>query len=68
MERTNPLALLASEVRLIADKELTEFSLVLSDWYPEAARVAAVLLHQLYGERLVCSTNSWILCFLSLCS
>ncbi|KAL1834842.1 hypothetical protein ACET3Z_004493 [Daucus carota] len=52
MERGNALAVLANDVRMIAEKELNLYSPVLCDWYPESAMVAAKLLHQLYGERL----------------
>ncbi|KAL8106727.1 hypothetical protein AgCh_023473 [Apium graveolens] len=52
MERSNALAVLANDVRVIAEKELNVYSPVLCHWYPESAMVAAKLLHQLYGERL----------------
>ncbi|CAL5360013.1 hypothetical protein CsSME_00050374 [Camellia sinensis var. sinensis] len=52
MERTHPLALLANELRLIAERELNVFSSVLHQWYPDAGMVSAILLHQFYGERL----------------
>lgn len=54
MEGKHPLALLASEVRVIAEREHSVFSLVLSHWCPDAAMVASVHLHQYYGKRLVC--------------
>ena len=53
MERGNALAVLANDVRVIAEKELNVYSHVLCDWYPESATIAAKRLHQLYGERLV---------------
>lgn len=53
MESGNALAMLASDVRVIAEKELNVYSPVLCVWYPESAMVAAKLLHRLYGERLV---------------
>ncbi|XP_057510564.1 protein unc-13 homolog isoform X2 [Actinidia eriantha] len=52
MERTHPLALIANELRLIAERELNIFFPVLRQWYPEAGMVSALLLHQFYGERL----------------
>lgn len=59
MERSNALAVLAKDVRVIAEKELNVYSPVLYHWYPESAMVAAKLLHQLYGERLVGFLNRW---------
>lgn len=52
--RTHPLALLAEELKLIADRELNVFCSVLCHWCPESVIVSVVLLHQFYGERLVC--------------
>ncbi|XP_059645069.1 protein unc-13 homolog isoform X2 [Cornus florida] len=52
IERTHPLALLANELRLIAERELNVFFPVFRPWYPESSMVSAVLLHQFYGERL----------------
>ncbi|KAM7494210.1 hypothetical protein LguiB_028819 [Lonicera macranthoides] len=52
IEETHPLALLASELRLIAERELTVFYPVLRHWCSEAGMVAAVLIHQIFGERL----------------
>lgn len=54
LERTHPLALLANELRLIANRELTVFCPILRHWCPEAGMISAMLLNQLYGERLVC--------------
>lgn len=51
--KMHPLAILASELRQIAEKDLSIFSPVLGRWYPECAMVTAKMLHQLYGERLV---------------
>lgn len=52
-ERTHPLALLATKLRIIAEKELSVYYPVLCHWYPEAGVVASIKLHQFYGERLV---------------
>lgn len=52
LERTHPLALLANELRLIANRELTVFCPILRHWCPEAGMISAMLLNQLYGERL----------------
>lgn len=54
-ERTNPLVLLANELKLMVEKELAVFCPVLHDWFPAAGIISASMLHQLYGERLVCS-------------
>lgn len=50
--RTHPLALLANELRLIAQREFSVFCPVLHDWCPESGMIAAMRLHQIYGERL----------------
>ncbi|GJV03152.1 protein unc-13 homolog isoform X3 [Tanacetum coccineum] len=52
MEGKHPLALLARELRLIAERELSVFSPVLCQWCPDAGIFASVHLHQYYGERL----------------
>ncbi|KAK9076709.1 hypothetical protein SSX86_005043 [Deinandra increscens subsp. villosa] len=52
MEGKHPLALLASEVGVVAERELSVFSPVLCQWCPDAAMVASVHLHQYYGKRL----------------
>lgn len=49
---THPLALLANELRLIAQKEFSVFFPVLHRWCPESGMIAAMRLHQIYGERL----------------
>lgn len=51
-ERTNPLVLLANELKLMVEKELAVFCPVLHDWFPAAGIISASMLHQLYGERL----------------
>jgi hypothetical protein len=55
--RTHPLALLANELRLIAQREFSVFCPVLRDWCPESGMIAAMRLHQIYGERLVGFSN-----------
>lgn len=50
---SHPLALIANELKLIAETEFTKFSTILCSNYSEAGRVAFVLLHLFYGERLV---------------
>ncbi|KMT12138.1 hypothetical protein BVRB_5g100900 [Beta vulgaris subsp. vulgaris] len=52
IEGMHPLALLASAVKLIAERELTVFCPVLHLWCPEAGMISATLLHQLFWERL----------------
>ncbi|XP_050267137.1 protein unc-13 homolog isoform X2 [Quercus robur] len=49
---THPLALLANELRLIAQREFSVFFPVLRCWCPESGMIAAMRLHQIYGERL----------------
>ncbi|KAL2544069.1 hypothetical protein Fot_13302 [Forsythia ovata] len=51
-DKIHPLATLASELRLIAEKDLSIFFPVLCQWYPECAMVSAKRLHQFYGEKL----------------
>nr|XP_043606752.1 protein unc-13 homolog [Erigeron canadensis] len=52
LEGKHPLALLASELRVIGERELSVFSPVLCQWCPDAGKLASVYLHQYYGERL----------------
>ncbi|KAG8496041.1 hypothetical protein CXB51_009399 [Gossypium anomalum] len=52
-ERTHPLALLANQLRLIADRELKIFFPVLRQWSPESMMISVQKLHQFYGERLI---------------
>ncbi|XP_076897631.1 protein unc-13 homolog isoform X1 [Bidens hawaiensis] len=52
MEGKHPLAFLASEVRVVAERELSVFSPVLCQWCPDAGVVASVHLHQYYGKKL----------------
>ncbi|KAL0329748.1 UNVERIFIED_CONTAM: protein unc-13 [Sesamum radiatum] len=51
-DKMHPLAVLASELRLIAEKDLSLFAPILRSWYPRCAIVSAKTLHQFYGERL----------------
>ncbi|KAF2935411.1 protein unc-13 homolog isoform X1 [Oryza sativa Japonica Group] len=51
-EFKHPLIILANELKLVAEKECTIFSPTLCKRYPEAGRVALVLLHLLYGQQL----------------
>lgn len=53
MEGKHPLAILASELKVIAEREVSVFSPILSQWCPDAGMVASVYLHKFYGERLV---------------
>lgn len=53
-QKTHPLAILAKEVKLIAETEFKVFSPVLSQWYSAAGAVSVLHLHQLFGEKLVC--------------
>ncbi|KAI5655545.1 hypothetical protein M9H77_32732 [Catharanthus roseus] len=49
---THPLAVIATKLRKIAEKEFSVYSPVLREWFPEAGVVASIRLHQFYGERL----------------
>ncbi|KAL8543750.1 hypothetical protein ACS0TY_004350 [Phlomoides rotata] len=51
-DRMHPLAILASELKFIAEKDLSVYSPVLRRWYPDCAMVSAKKLHQFYGARL----------------
>ncbi|PPD97672.1 hypothetical protein GOBAR_DD05275 [Gossypium barbadense] len=52
-ERTYRLALLANQLRLIADRELKIFFPVLRQWSPESMMISVQKLHQFYGEILI---------------
>ncbi|KAF5800738.1 hypothetical protein HanXRQr2_Chr06g0240081 [Helianthus annuus] len=52
MEGKHPLALLATEVRVVAEREMSVFTPVLFQWCPDAGVVASVHLHQYYGKKL----------------
>ncbi|KAM0838590.1 hypothetical protein ACQ4PT_060878 [Festuca glaucescens] len=51
-ESTHPLILLASELKLLVEKECAAFSPILQKYYPEAGKVALVVFHLLYGQQL----------------
>ncbi|KAK6935344.1 hypothetical protein RJ641_035499 [Dillenia turbinata] len=53
-EKRHPLAVLAVEMKLLAEIEFSVFYPVLSLWCPEAGIISARQIHGLYGERLVC--------------
>lgn len=63
---THPLALLANELRLIAQREFSVFFPVLCRWCPESGMIAAMRLHQIYGERLVDFSNFLMIIILTL--
>ncbi|KAJ0105138.1 hypothetical protein Patl1_18704 [Pistacia atlantica] len=52
VEKTHPLALLANELKLIAERQFMVFWPVLCHLCSEALMISAMLLHQFYGERL----------------
>ncbi|PUZ48508.1 hypothetical protein GQ55_7G250000 [Panicum hallii var. hallii] len=52
MEFKHPLTILANELKLVAEKECTVFSPILTKYYPEAQGVALIFLHMLYGKQL----------------
>ncbi|KAG7028334.1 hypothetical protein SDJN02_09515, partial [Cucurbita argyrosperma subsp. argyrosperma] len=51
-ESIHPLALLANRLRLVVEKEITVFFPVLRQLCPDSGIIAAMLLHQYYGEKL----------------
>ncbi|KAJ4823461.1 hypothetical protein Tsubulata_019697, partial [Turnera subulata] len=51
-EKSHHLALLAEELKLIAEREFNVFFSVFCHWCPESLMMAVVMLHQFYGERL----------------
>ncbi|TYK19438.1 DUF810 domain-containing protein [Cucumis melo var. makuwa] len=51
-ESIHPLALLANRLRLVTEKEITVFFPVLRQLCPDSGIIAAMLLHQFYGEKL----------------
>ncbi|XP_050227666.1 protein unc-13 homolog isoform X2 [Mercurialis annua] len=51
-QRMHPLAMLAKELKLIAEREFNVFWPVLRQWCPESLMMSIVMLHQFYGERL----------------
>ncbi|XP_077248543.1 DNA topoisomerase 4 subunit B (DUF810) isoform X2 [Tasmannia lanceolata] len=50
--KRHPLAILADELKLIAERESTIFSPVLRRWCPESGMLSTMLLHRLYWKRL----------------
>ncbi|XP_058009637.1 protein unc-13 homolog isoform X3 [Hevea brasiliensis] len=52
VQRMHPLAMLAKELKLIAERDFNVFWPVLHQWCPESLMMSVVLLHQFYGERL----------------
>ncbi|MCD7447586.1 hypothetical protein HAX54_032204 [Datura stramonium] len=52
IDKKHPLALLASELKSIAERQLTVYHPVLRHWCAEAGVVSALTLHRFYGERL----------------
>lgn len=51
-EKKHPLGMLANELRLIAERELNVFYPELCNWCPNSGMIAAMMLHQIYWERL----------------
>ncbi|CAH9084302.1 unnamed protein product [Cuscuta epithymum] len=52
IDRTHHLTLLACELKLISEMELTLFYPILQKFIPDAGIVSALKLHKTYGERL----------------
>ncbi|XP_022720063.1 uncharacterized protein LOC111277894 isoform X1 [Durio zibethinus] len=52
-EKMHPLALLAIQLRLVAERESTIFFPVFCQWSPESIMISVKQLHQFYGERLI---------------
>ncbi|XP_050379085.1 protein unc-13 homolog isoform X1 [Argentina anserina] len=52
VEKKHPLGVLADELRLIAERELNGFHRELCKWCPNSGMIAAMMLHQIYWERL----------------
>ncbi|XP_024044931.1 uncharacterized protein LOC18047529 isoform X3 [Citrus clementina] len=52
VQRSHPLALLANELRSIAERELTVFWPVICHWCSEALTISAIMLHHFYREIL----------------
>lgn len=52
VDKKHPLALLASELKSIAERQLTVYHPVLRQWCAEAGVVSASKFHSFYGERL----------------
>ncbi|XP_062025922.1 protein unc-13 homolog isoform X1 [Rosa rugosa] len=52
VEKKHPLGVLANELKLIAERELNVFYPELCKWCPNSGMIAAMMLHQIYWERL----------------
>lgn len=52
VKRSHPLALLANELRSIAERELTVFWPVICHWCSEALTISGIMLHHFYREIL----------------
>ncbi|XP_004300761.1 PREDICTED: uncharacterized protein LOC101300350 [Fragaria vesca subsp. vesca] len=52
VKNQHPLGVLANELRLIAERELNMFYPELCKWCPNSGMIAAIMLHQMYWERL----------------
>lgn len=52
VQRSHPLALLANELRSIAEREVSVFWPVICHWCSEALMISAIMLQQFYRERL----------------
>lgn len=53
VQRGHPLALLANELKLLAENELNLFFPVLRQWCPESVLISTKILHKFYGEKLI---------------
>uniref|UniRef100_A0A1D1XXQ8 GTP-dependent nucleic acid-binding protein engD n=1 Tax=Anthurium amnicola TaxID=1678845 RepID=A0A1D1XXQ8_9ARAE len=47
------LAVLADDLKSIAEREFSTFTPILCQWYPEAGTISSVLLHKIYGKHLM---------------
>ncbi|KAJ4946684.1 hypothetical protein NE237_008294 [Protea cynaroides] len=52
-DKLHPLAMLADDLKLIIKRESTVIYPILFHWYPTVGILASMLLHQLYGDKLV---------------
>ncbi|KAK8676426.1 hypothetical protein V6N13_142000 [Hibiscus sabdariffa] len=52
-EKIHPLAQLAKQLRLVAQRELNIFFPIFRQWSPESILISVQKLHQFYGERLI---------------
>ncbi|KAJ8767614.1 hypothetical protein K2173_018172 [Erythroxylum novogranatense] len=50
--KLHPLAVLANELKLVAEREFTMFYPVLRDFCPDCLKISVVLLHEFYGIKL----------------